>query len=129
VLLLFAIAGFLGWVDRAYHARAPRRRWFRFSGALIFTGAIALAVTALANGQAGMAGRFWPVMLSGAAFTYLWWLSALFFDLTFIWHRYIRHSLAVRILAGEREKPAATAPRGGCRPPRRYPPAARAAGK
>ena len=36
----------------------------------------------------------WPVLLSGAAFLYLWWLAALLFDLGFVWHRYIRNSLA-----------------------------------
>jgi hypothetical protein len=32
----------------------------------------------------------WPVVLSVAAFLYLWWLAAGLFDLVFIWHRYIR---------------------------------------
>lgn len=36
--------------------------------------------------------KVWPVLLAGAAFLYLWWLSMLVFDLTFVWHRYIRHS-------------------------------------
>ena len=34
----------------------------------------------------------WPVVLAGAAFLYLWWLAILLFDLSFVWHRYIRHS-------------------------------------
>ncbi|MDR7272253.1 hypothetical protein J2X20_004927 [Pelomonas saccharophila] len=37
----------------------------------------------------------WPVLLAGAAFLYLWWLAILIFDLGFIWHRYIRRSVAV----------------------------------
>jgi hypothetical protein len=37
----------------------------------------------------------WPIVLGGAAFLYLWWLATLMFDLVFIWHRYIRHSVAV----------------------------------
>jgi hypothetical protein len=41
---------------------------------------------------------FWPVLLGGAAFLYLWWLSALIFDLVFVWHRYIRGNLAKTIL-------------------------------
>ena len=36
----------------------------------------------------------WPLVLSGAAFFYLWWLAILVFDLSFIWHRYIRHAVA-----------------------------------
>jgi phage-related tail protein len=41
-------------------------------------------------------GPIWPVFLAGAAFLYLWWLSALTFDLTFVWHLYIRYDLAER---------------------------------
>jgi hypothetical protein len=37
---------------------------------------------------------FWPVLLGGAAFLYLWWLAALIFDLAFIWQRYVRNSVA-----------------------------------
>jgi hypothetical protein len=40
----------------------------------------------------------WPAVLGGAAFLYLWWLAILLFDLTFVWHRYIRHSVAVSTL-------------------------------
>ena len=35
----------------------------------------------------------WPVVLSGAAFLYFWWLATLIFDLAFVWHRYIRYSI------------------------------------
>jgi len=28
----------------------------------------------------------WPILLGGAAFFYLWWLAALLFDLTLVWH-------------------------------------------
>jgi hypothetical protein len=35
-----------------------------------------------------------PVLLSGAAFLYLWWLATLIFDLAFTWHRYVRWSRA-----------------------------------
>lgn len=37
-----------------------------------------------------------PVLIGSAAFIYLWWLSVLVFDLTFIWHQYIRNALALR---------------------------------
>jgi hypothetical protein len=36
----------------------------------------------------------WPVVLSAAAFLYLWWLAALIFDLGFVWQRYIRNALS-----------------------------------
>jgi hypothetical protein len=32
----------------------------------------------------------WPLVLANAGFLYLWWLSALLFDLVYIWHRFIR---------------------------------------
>lgn len=41
----------------------------------------------------------WPVALAGLAFIYLWWLGILLFDLAFIWHRYIRQSVAVDTLS------------------------------
>lgn len=37
-----------------------------------------------------------PVLMGSAAFIYLWWLAVLVFDLTFIWHQYIRNALALR---------------------------------
>lgn len=40
----------------------------------------------------------WPVMLAFPAFLYLWWLSALIFDLAFFWHRYVRHAVGLRTL-------------------------------
>lgn len=39
-------------------------------------------------------GAIWPVVLAGAFFLYLWWLTILFFDLVFVWHRYIQASVA-----------------------------------
>lgn len=36
----------------------------------------------------------WPVVLSAAAFLYLWWLAALIFDLGFVWQRYIRNAMS-----------------------------------
>ncbi|HEX2545023.1 MAG TPA: MFS transporter [Ramlibacter sp.] len=39
-------------------------------------------------------GPAWPLVLAIGAFWYLWWLAILLFDLAFIWHRYIRHSVA-----------------------------------
>jgi hypothetical protein len=39
---------------------------------------------------AGHHGSIWPVFLAGAAFLYIWWLAILLFDLTFVWHLYIR---------------------------------------
>ena len=37
-------------------------------------------------------GPIWPVLVAGAAFLYLWWIAIITFDLTFVWHLYIRHA-------------------------------------
>ena len=49
---------------------------------------------AVSSPAGGDSGPIWPVVLAGAAFVYLWWLACLLFDLTFVWHRYIRHEAA-----------------------------------
>jgi hypothetical protein len=40
----------------------------------------------------------WPVILAGLLFLYLWWLGVMLFDLTFVWHRYIREAVYVQAL-------------------------------
>jgi hypothetical protein len=40
-------------------------------------------------------GAIWPVIIAAFAFFYVWWLSALLFDLVFVWHRYIRYSVGL----------------------------------
>ncbi|HXT49754.1 MAG TPA: hypothetical protein VN811_01855 [Thermoanaerobaculia bacterium] len=47
-------------------------------------------------GPVGNHGKLWPVVLGAAGFSYLWWLSALLFDLVFAWHLYIRRDLALQ---------------------------------
>ena len=36
----------------------------------------------------------WPVAVGAAIFFYLWRITALLFDLVFVWHRYVRHAAA-----------------------------------
>ena len=36
--------------------------------------------------------KVWPIALATGGFVYLWWLATLVFDLSFIWHWYIRQS-------------------------------------
>jgi hypothetical protein len=60
--------------------------------------ALRAAVSATDAPQAAANGPIWPVVLAGLAFFYLWWLAALTFDLTFVWHRYIHHSAAQEYL-------------------------------
>jgi hypothetical protein len=38
--------------------------------------------------------QIWPVVIAAIAFFYLWWLTALLFDLTFVWQHYVRESAA-----------------------------------
>jgi len=40
----------------------------------------------------------WPLLLANLAFLYLWWLAALIFDLSYIWHQYIRSSWTTKTL-------------------------------
>lgn len=42
-----------------------------------------------------MSPPLWPLLLAGGAFLYLWWLSTLIFDLSFVWQRYIRGGVAL----------------------------------
>jgi hypothetical protein len=46
---------------------------------------------------------FWPVVLSAAAYLYLWWLAIILFDLTFVWHRYIRQGVWQQCLCSARQ--------------------------
>lgn len=60
----------------------------------------------------GETAQLWPVVLAVAAFSYLWWLAALIFDLVFVWHVHIRQSLVLRRMGemgGRREAGAAEA--------------------
>jgi hypothetical protein len=84
-------------------------RWGR--RALLILGAVAIAgvVTHLTRGltdesEANDRPALWPVFFAAVAFLYLWWLVILIFDLTFIWHRYIRHSRALGYFADIRKK-------------------------
>lgn len=102
ILATVVFGACLGAVDKFLNGITGRHRFFRFFGEIIFVAAIALLVTALVNLNPEVyhntAGRIWPALLSGAAFLYLWWLAALLFDMTFVWHRYIRSSLVVNLL-------------------------------
>ena len=75
--------------------RRPKigRRWLIGFGTAVIAFAVAKR---LLDGTS--AAPVWPVVLAGAAFLYLWWLGILMFDLTFVWHRYIRRSVAVETL-------------------------------
>jgi hypothetical protein len=102
IFLAAAVAGFAAWGSRRElsewtgRIRGSLRLLFVGTRPLIFPGALCmLAVIAFGaikdkNGEHAL----WPLVLASAAFIYLWWLATLIFDLVFVWHRYIRFSVA-----------------------------------
>ncbi|MDE1184766.1 MFS transporter [Paraburkholderia sp.] len=58
----------------------------------------------------GPGAKLWPLVLSALLFIYLWWLGILLFDLAFIWHRYIRNSVALKSIRRWRNNRPAAAP-------------------
>jgi hypothetical protein len=92
LLLAAAIVAATGWF-------MPRRpRWGRRT-LLALGGLMVLAMILRPLLDSDSQASAWPVVLGGLAFTYLWWLGILLFDLAFIWHRYIRNAVAVRTLS------------------------------
>jgi len=99
-LALVLIAGavcLLGWF-------APRKpRWGRLlmvgGGTLLLAVAIIWRVVSAPDRTA-----IWPLVLAAFLFIYLWRLAVMVFDLTFIWHRYIRHAVALEAMRNWREK-------------------------
>jgi hypothetical protein len=77
-------------------------------GPLLLLGTI--LVGAIVIGLLMTTGRFssslWPVVVGGAFFLYLWWLAVLVFDLSIIWHTYIRFSEGVEAMRRMVERPA-----------------------
>lgn len=62
-------------------------------------GMSAIIAEHLINATHNPHNHVWPVVLAGAFFLYVWWLVALFFDLVFVWHRYIKSSVTPDRLA------------------------------
>ena len=92
LLLAAALVAASGWIV----SRRPN------IGRRTLLGCGALVVLAMVLGrliEADSHAPVWPVLLAGLAFLYLWWLGILLFDLAFVWHRYIRNSVAVRTLS------------------------------
>jgi hypothetical protein len=90
LVVLAGVIAMSGWVL----PRKPRlgRYVLMAFGTLILAAIIAMQIIE------GLTKASWPVVVGGAMFLYLWWLGILVFDLTFIWHRYIRRSVAVETL-------------------------------
>jgi hypothetical protein len=92
LLVAAALVGLTGW----FAPRQPRlgRRLLLGCGVLIVL-AMILGHIVASHGHA----KVWPLVLAGMAFIYLWWLGMLLFDLAFVWHRYVRESVATRAIA------------------------------
>lgn len=100
ILLAAAVAGLAAW-----GSRRNLREWTSgFLGAirpffvrarpLVVPGALLMLVVIIYGMKNGADRPLWPLVLASAAFIYLWWLAILLFDLVFVWHRYIRNSVA-----------------------------------
>lgn len=90
LVILAALIATSGWV-------VPRKpKVGRY--ALMACGCLILATIVVVQIGEGVTKASWPTVVGGAMFLYLWWLGILVFDLTFIWHRYIRRSVAVETL-------------------------------
>ena len=116
VALVVALVGLAGARKVRKRNDDRRQRWFwRGMRPLIFCGALGVAVIvgwqmlfpapippdvpASAVPLYRPQQPVWPVVLATGGFLYLWWLSALIFDLGFVWHRYVRRSVAIDRLA------------------------------
>jgi hypothetical protein len=91
IVVATALAAVLAWV-------VPREPpWGR--RALVIWGAAGAACLATAFIVHAASGASpWFMFAGCAAFVYLWWVVILLFDVAFIWHRYVRRSVAVQNL-------------------------------
>lgn len=86
----WAIAGVSALVLSGWGApRKPRagRRCLMAAGALFFAATIGAGLIY------AQPEKIWPSVLAGLAAIYVWWIAIMLFDLTFIWHRYIRNAV------------------------------------
>jgi hypothetical protein len=93
VLAILAVI-FSIWADRhkTFLQRWPPLRVFaRGMRPLLIAGGLATASLVFRKILGSHSdASLWPLILSSAAFIYLWWLAAILFDLFFTWQRYIR---------------------------------------
>jgi hypothetical protein len=90
IAICFVVTSTGWWVGR----KPNRGRW-----TLLGVGTAAIGYIVLDRLLGGDSAKpTWPMLLAGLAFLYLWWLGILLFDLTFVWHRYIRNSVAIDTL-------------------------------
>jgi hypothetical protein len=92
-----AVVGLSGWLA----PRTPRmgRRFLIGSGTLLLAAGILWRYA-----EAPARTPLWPLVLAGFFFLYLWKLGVMVFDLAFIWHRYIRYSVALKSMRAWRDR-------------------------
>ncbi|KQR81742.1 hypothetical protein ASG35_05485 [Burkholderia sp. Leaf177] len=83
---------------------------------------IAMAIVSAYPARSTTAPALWPLVLAALMFLYLWWLAILAFDLSFIWHRYIRNSVALDTLRDWRQQRDTTPRTFRARRPKDWPP-------
>jgi len=98
VLIVFAaLIALTGWVAPP-KPRVGRR-------VLVGAGSALLAVAiVLRTIHAPQSTAIWPLALAALIFLYLWLLAVMLFDLSFIWHRYVRNSVSLHALRAWRRK-------------------------
>jgi hypothetical protein len=72
------------------------RRLLLLSGSLLLFVVVGWAIHG--NWPSSGSKPLTQIAIGGAAFVYFWWLGIVIFDLTFVWHRYIRRSVALEFL-------------------------------
>lgn len=75
------------WIGGAVYQPKFARRVLLASGAASVVGAVAL----LGGQPAWEMVSFWWSLVAGGTSLYLWWLGLLIFELTVVWHKYIRN--------------------------------------
>jgi hypothetical protein len=93
-----AIAGGLALVCGILASWWPKRG-VRFLPLVGLAATLVLVVGLLADSAKHTTIEMWPIVLGAICFFYLWWIATLFFDLVFVWHRYVRHSVALQSVA------------------------------
>ncbi len=66
-----------------------------------FVLAVGLALRALSTSKPE-----WPIVVGSIFFLYVWWLATLLFDLSFVWHSYVRWSTALQAMRRMIQDPA-----------------------
>jgi hypothetical protein len=93
-----AVAGGLALVCGILASWWPKRG-VRFLPLAGLVAALVLVVGLLAESANNTKIEMWPIIIGAIGFFYIWWIATLFFDLVFVWHRYVRYSVALESVA------------------------------